>query len=471
MTERYSINAWQKLRNKDEVFRSEREFLTFIRSIHPIKGGHRTKGSFLSDVTYLNYAFSYPPAIPVIDGVGWYTKETAANHLDDLDRAIRLDYGLMADFIGAKNVNSIAINDSCTNSLKSILGFDKLWDKKKGNIVVTEDAYFALVDTVTLLCEELGFSFRVARASDRSEGLTVKDIGKKVDDNTQLILVPHVSNLTGEINSIDDICAFGTEKDIPVLIDGAAAVGHMLINVSELGDHFYAVSGGKIGHKGSGFLYVPEKYIGLVHPLAGSGDASASYESRFKKVEDKGSFKKWWPGVSPDPAFHGLALSLDMFRYIGMDLIQRHNRELVTYFFEEMNLRKKLKNKYDLIIKNPNAVSVCTFSHKNPNINPKLHQYLREKGYNLMLLKANLFPYEVEKGGRFEKFKDKYFIRPSIHIPTSKQDIMNLLVDLEDFVPSRYHPKKESNKASGSVSKGGPSGVGTHGNVYLVHSL
>ena len=64
--------------------------------------------------------------------------------------------------------------------------------------------------------------------------------------DTRLAVISHVSNVTGVIQPVEALIALCHQRGIPVLVDGAQAVGHMPVSLSALGADAYAFS----GHKG-----------------------------------------------------------------------------------------------------------------------------------------------------------------------------------------------------------------------------
>ena len=100
---------------------------------------------------------------------------------------------------------------------------------------------------------------------------------------------------------------------------------------------FFVFSGHKIyGPTGIGVLYGKEDWLDRLPPYQGGGEMieSVSFE---KTVFEKLPFK--FEAGTPDyVATHGLATALDYVSNLGMDNIQKHERELTDYCMNQMRI-------------------------------------------------------------------------------------------------------------------------------------
>ncbi len=94
---------------------------------------------------------------------------------------------------------------------------------------------------------------------DPSTGLVdPADLEAAIRPETRLISCVHVSNVTGTMQPIDEVCRIAGKHGIPCLIDAAQSVGHVPLDVQTLGADFVAFPGhkGLLGPLGTGVLYV-----------------------------------------------------------------------------------------------------------------------------------------------------------------------------------------------------------------------
>src|SRR5436309_681601 len=120
---------------------------------------------------------------------------------------------------------------------------------------------------------------------ERREGIVVKEINFPVpppsqDDlarrieaaitpRTKVIHVCHITNLTGQIFPVKQICQLGRARGIEVIVDGAHAYAHFPFMRDELDCDYYGTSLHKwlLAPHGTGFLYVRKAKIERVCPL------------------------------------------------------------------------------------------------------------------------------------------------------------------------------------------------------------
>lgn len=105
-----------------------------------------------------------------------------------------------------------------------------------------------------------------------------QDMLSRIRGNTGLAIITHVSNVTGAVMPLKDLIAGFHSRGIPVLIDGAQAVGHMDVDMQELDCELYAFPGhkGLLSPMGVGGLYVKEGYNIKPYRLGGTGSISHS---------------------------------------------------------------------------------------------------------------------------------------------------------------------------------------------------
>ena len=93
--------------------------------------------------------------------------------------------------------------------------------------------------------------------------------------NTSLVVVCHQSNVTGQVQPIEEIAGLCKRRKIPLLIDAAQSVGHIPLNLDALGC-MVAMPGhkGLLGPQGTGALYLGTQ---LPFTLKEGGTGSQSF--------------------------------------------------------------------------------------------------------------------------------------------------------------------------------------------------
>ena len=111
---------------------------------------------------------------------------------------------------------------------------------------------------------------------------------KAVTPKTKVILLCHITNLSGQIFPVKRVCDFARTRGIEVIVDGAHAFGQWPIKQKDVGCDFYGVSLHKwmLAPVGTGFLYVKKNRIKSVWPLMA---AEAKQDDDIRKYEEIGT--------------------------------------------------------------------------------------------------------------------------------------------------------------------------------------
>ncbi len=156
----------------------------------------------------------------------------------------------------------IVLTNSTTNGIYDVIySFD--W-KRGDEVITTFKEHFAVNIPVMLLKEKFGVDISYTEI----DLLGQTDIENKITSRTRLIILSHVSYSTGEILPVEEIIRIVHKHSIPVLLDGAQAVGVIPIDVKALDVDYYAFPGQKWlnGPQGIGVLYVNQSIIDNYHP-------------------------------------------------------------------------------------------------------------------------------------------------------------------------------------------------------------
>lgn len=109
---------------------------------------------------------------------------------------------------------------------------------------------------------------------------------KNITDKTKLILLCHITNLTGQIFPVKEICRLARERGIEVVIDGAHSFGHFQYQQKDLECDIYGANLHKwiMGPIGTGFLYVKKEKIKKIWPLFPAPDPTSDDIRKFEHV-------------------------------------------------------------------------------------------------------------------------------------------------------------------------------------------
>ncbi|HEY6263935.1 MAG TPA: aminotransferase class V-fold PLP-dependent enzyme [Candidatus Acidoferrum sp.] len=153
-----------------------------------------------------------------------------------------------------------------------------------------------------------------------------------ITPRTRVLFFSHITTVTGVVLPSKELCALARSKGILSAVDGAHVIGMMRLNVREIGCDMYSSSPHKWlqAPKGNGFLYVRDEVIDRVWNTivtAGWDDPKLRAE-RFQRI-----------GSSNVPSLWGLRAAIQLANQIGMERIERRQRQTADNILKEMVMR------------------------------------------------------------------------------------------------------------------------------------
>lgn len=112
-----------------------------------------------------------------------------------------------------------------------------------------------------------------------AHGVSAEDVEKKLTDDTRLVVVNAVSNVTGTDNDVVGIGKLLSEKNVRYIVDGAQAAGHERLDVKDLHCDALCVAGhkGLYSIQGIGALILGEN--AEIRPLMRGGTGSDTFNT------------------------------------------------------------------------------------------------------------------------------------------------------------------------------------------------
>ncbi len=117
-------------------------------------------------------------------------------------------------------------------------------------------------------------------------GVLAELFKKNINPKTKLILVCHITNLTGQIFPIREICQMARDRGIEVVIDGAHSFGHFVYKQQDLDCDIYGANLHKwmMAPIGTGFLYVKKEKIKKIWPLFPAPNPTGDDIRKFEQI-------------------------------------------------------------------------------------------------------------------------------------------------------------------------------------------
>ncbi|WP_256261060.1 aminotransferase class V-fold PLP-dependent enzyme [Shewanella sp. NIFS-20-20] len=93
----------------------------------------------------------------------------------------------------------------------------------------------------------------------------------------KVVVLTHVSNVLGTVNPVDSLCQMAKAHGALTIVDGAQAIAHQTVDVSQMDCDFYLFSGHKMyGPTGVGVLYGRFSELDTLEPMMTGGEMIAS---------------------------------------------------------------------------------------------------------------------------------------------------------------------------------------------------
>jgi len=321
----------------------------------------------------------------------------------------------ISSFVGG-NFDELIFTKSTTEGLNLAIENMTRGLKAGDEVVLTIFDHHATLLPLLERSKEQGFSLRTIPMTDKGE-LDLEKAREMIGQRTKLVVFPHVSNVLGTVLPAKELVELAKSVGAEVLVDGAQAVGHLPVDVVDLGCDAYAFGAHKMyGPMGIGALYVKRDALASWKPIIYGGGMIEEVEGEsVRYLTGPRLFEAGTPNVTGALGFAAACNYVEMF---GRNAIQEKEQELSKMLINGLS---ELLN----VTIFPSAQSIVSFSVENMHPHD-VAQYLSDKGIAVRAGHHCAAPLAKLLGPAGT-------VRVSFGATSTKEDVVALLSALQDL--------------------------------------
>lgn len=266
---------------------------------------------------------------------GVHTLSQEATDLQETTRRI------VARYINAEYPEEVIFTRGTTEGINLVAtSFGSLLPEE-GEIILTVMEHHADIVPWQMLAERRRLALRVVDI-DESGALKLDEYKALFNEKTVMAAFAHVSNVLGTVNPVKEMVAEAHAHGVPVLVDGAQASPHMLIDVRDMDADFYVFSSHKMyGPTGVGILYGKRALLERMPPYQGGGEMIAHVT--FEKTTYADLPYKFEAGTPDYVGIAAFAKAIEFIETIGMERLAEKEHKLLDFAAEGLMRIPELK--------------------------------------------------------------------------------------------------------------------------------
>ncbi|MBT3401321.1 MAG: aminotransferase class V-fold PLP-dependent enzyme [Rhodospirillaceae bacterium] len=284
-----------------------------------------------------NSATSFPKPSAVTDAMVRFAEECGASagrgaydEARECGVMLQTARERIAELINAESPERIVFTMNCSEALNTAIRGVLNTSETPAHAIAIAMEHNSVLRPLNALAEQHGIEAEFVPC-DPQTGLVDPDaIRAAIRPTTKLISCIHVSNVTGTAQPIQAVADIAAAAGIPCVIDVAQSIGHMEIDVQQLGADFVAFPGhkGLLGPLGTGVLYVKPGAEERCHTMKEGGTGTISELATHPLTMPD----KYEIGSHNAIGIAGLLAGVEWILERGVDNLRRHDAELCELF-------------------------------------------------------------------------------------------------------------------------------------------
>jgi cysteine desulfurase/selenocysteine lyase len=294
-------------------------------------------------LAYLDSANSSQKPRQVLDAMREFYEHSYANvHRAVYELAERSTAGFegarekVRAFINAPSSREVIFTRNVTGALNLVAYSWGLNNVGPGDVVViTELEHHANFVPWQQIAKRTGAEFRAIPFDDNGELVleSLDEIARA--GQVKVVAANWISNTLGTINPVEKLTQWAHEQGAIMVVDAAQAVPHRPVDVQALGADFLGFTSHKLcGPTGAGALWGRRELLERMEPFEMGGEMIRSVSIERTTWNDLPyKFEAGTPAIAEQ---YGMGVAIDYIADAGLDAIDEHERELVSYAMERL---------------------------------------------------------------------------------------------------------------------------------------
>ena len=250
-------------------------------------------------------------------------------------------------YLNAKHKEEIVFTKGATEAINLVAStYGQKYLKEGDEVLITELEHHSNYVPWHYLRNSKKVKIEFAEIDENGD-ISLESIKRKINSNTKIICITHISNVTGAVLPVKEITQLAHSKGIPVLVDGCQGAPHLKLDMQELDCDFYAISCHKMyGPTGLGILYAKIKWLEELPPYQGGGGMIKEVKKDSITFADLPN--KYEAGTMQTAQVVAFEESIKFIQGLGIENIMKHENELMNYAIDVLKKNNSVK-----IIGNP----------------------------------------------------------------------------------------------------------------------